>query len=157
LYAAYCGAKKVLAFEPNSEAFRCLVRNIEANQLQDVIVPSHAAVASCDGREVWIPTEPSAYNSVSTTATATAERVTTVSMATIARESGGIDLLKLDCEGSEYEILLETSPDVFRDISDIRLEYHAGRLDELERTLDQHRVIHWQQDSPQLGNIWYRR
>lgn len=37
-----------------------------------------------------------------------------------------IDLLKLDCEGAEYPILINTSPEVFKSIDRIVLEYHEG-------------------------------
>lgn len=35
-----------------------------------------------------------------------------------------IDLLKLDCEGAEYEILMQASPDVLAAVDRIVLEYH---------------------------------
>jgi FkbM family methyltransferase len=36
------------------------------------------------------------------------------------------DFLKMDCEGSEYEILFNTKPEILRKISNIFLEYHSG-------------------------------
>ena len=36
------------------------------------------------------------------------------------------DLLKLDCEGAEYEILLNAPANVLRRVSRISLEYHLG-------------------------------
>lgn len=35
-----------------------------------------------------------------------------------------IDLMKLDCEGAEYEILLNQDPKVFKKINRIIMEYH---------------------------------
>ena len=35
-----------------------------------------------------------------------------------------IDLLKMDCEGAEYEVLYATSPEQLQRISRLRMEYH---------------------------------
>jgi hypothetical protein len=35
-----------------------------------------------------------------------------------------LDLLKMDCEGAEYEILLNTSPEILRLVKRIIMEYH---------------------------------
>ncbi|WP_353717358.1 FkbM family methyltransferase [Dyadobacter sp. 676] len=43
-------------------------------------------------------------------------------MAGMPREK--IDLLKMDCEGSEYEIILNTPPDMIRRIETMRIEVH---------------------------------
>ena len=52
------------------------------------------------------------------------------------------DLLKLDCEGAEYEILLQASPTVLERVDHIALEYHEGLdgrgPDELASFLDEH-------------------
>ena len=39
LYAAFSGAARVFAFEPNQEAYRCMLDNIERNGLQRRIAP----------------------------------------------------------------------------------------------------------------------
>jgi hypothetical protein len=40
-----------------------------------------------------------------------------------------VDLLKLDCEGAEYDILMRTTPDVLSRIDRIVMEYHDHRPD----------------------------
>ena len=40
-----------------------------------------------------------------------------------------VGLLKLDCEGAEYEILLNSSDDTLRRISGVAIEYHLGLND----------------------------
>lgn len=46
----------------------------------------------------------------------------------IDRIEGQIDLLKLDCEGAEWDILLNTS--AFRHVKNIRMEYHKVGSDD---------------------------
>ena len=41
---------------------------------------------------------------------------------------GHIDILKLDCEGSEYPIIFESNKDVFNNIKNIVGEFHPGTL-----------------------------
>lgn len=41
-------------------------------------------------------------------------------------ESAVVDLLKMDIEGSEYEVIFSTAPDVLRRVRRIALEYHSA-------------------------------
>jgi hypothetical protein len=57
----------------------------------------------------------------------------------IERIGGKLDLLKMDCEGGEWDILLNNA--AFRTVREIRMEYHLGahheigELKELARSL----------------------
>lgn len=57
-------------------------------------------------------------------------------------EVGNCALLKLDCEGAEYEILFNARPDTLRRVAAISMEYHVGLNphvpQELETFLDFH-------------------
>ena len=46
------------------------------------------------------------------------------------------DLLKIDCEGSEYQILPAVSKETFARIKNIAMEFHEGRPDELRSWLE---------------------
>ena len=48
-------------------------------------------------------------------------------------------VLKMDCEGCEYDSILKTSRDVLRKFANIQLEYHYGfrnLSEKLKRALD---------------------
>ena len=162
LYAARLGARTVLAYEPNGAAFGCLQRNVEANRLFGTVKPRRLAVSAVAGQNAKIPAAPSVYNRIaSEEATGNLEIVRTTSLAEILAHdaTSGIDLLKLDCEGAEYGILLGAAPSDIGRVREIRMEYHCGQETELKRHLEDagFEITFFRPDSPSTGNIWARR
>lgn len=41
------------------------------------------------------------------------------------------NLVKIDCEGGEYDIILNTIPSVFKPIDEIQMEFHTGPKEQL--------------------------
>jgi FkbM family methyltransferase len=159
LYAADRHARRVYAYEPNSQSFACLQRNITANHLEAVIVPHQLAVAGADGEDVKFPIQSSAFNAIITDDTAPAfEWVKTTTLARILRDNSieQVDVLKLDCEGAEYDIVFQSPDDMWPRIDHIRLEYHKAQVDRLTAFFaDRHfAVIALRQDNPRWGNMW---
>jgi FkbM family methyltransferase len=161
LLVARQGASRVIAFEPNSAAHACLERNVRENGLGGVVQARRLAVTATPGQHVRFPVAPSAYNRIAghdeqgdyeTVKTTSLERI-------VATEAmGGIDLLKLDCEGSEYDILF--APDAPLDqVREIRMEYHCGRGEELTDFLTSRgfRITRMQAEGPLTGMLWARR
>jgi FkbM family methyltransferase len=159
LYASRLGAKTVLAYEPNGAAFRCLQRNIEANGLSEIVRPRQLAVSAVAGQIVRFPVAPSVYNRIAAEdASGEFETVRTTSLAEIlARDAvQDIDLLKIDCEGAEYDILFSADPTDMHRIREIRMEYHFGRDAELKAYLQSagFKITYFRRDSTTTGNIW---
>ncbi len=163
MYAAWRGARKVFAYEPNGEAFQCILRNIARNGLQARVVPYRHAVTSRSKEVVSIPRAASPQNRIARAATPDAEHepVTTISLEDIVSNQGlsRIDLLKMDCEGSEYDILAGTSASTFARIERIILEYHDGREREIEANLRRHgfRLEKAVAENARMGMLWFRR
>lgn len=163
LYAAFSGAKKVYAFEPNREACGCILENIRRNNLQDTIVPYHHAVTSRSNEVVTIPKAASPQNRIAYGNADNDEResVVTISLNDIvSRESiSRIDLLKMDCEGSEYDILAGISAPTFSIIGRIIIEYHDGKEREIEEDLRRHgfRLEKQVAETAKMGMLWFRR
>jgi FkbM family methyltransferase len=157
LYAVHSqGAEKVLAYEPHSGTFACLQCNIEANGLGERISAFRFAVTGTSGASVTMSAAGSSpYNAVERDPSKApgGESVSTIDLATIVCTSGPVDVLKLDCEGSEYEILFSADSDVYRRIDGVRMEYHGG-VDELDRTLLGHGFVKMHETR---GNVWYSR
>ena len=70
-----------------------------------------------------------------------------------------VDLLKLDCEGAEYPIILESPTEAWSAIQEMKLEYHLGnheqlveRLRQLGFTLQSHRPT-----TSSVGHLWLSR
>lgn len=159
LYAAHCGKSvRVLAYEPNSESFQYLLNNIKANHLERIIVPHRLAVTGVRSGMVRFPKKSSMYNAIIEGESATDfEEVETTSLSIMLSDIEKIDLLKLDCEGAEYDILMKSDQNVFNKISAIRMEYHLGREAEVSAFLKQYGFIRrlFKPDSEQTGNLWY--
>jgi FkbM family methyltransferase len=130
VYAATTArAVTVFAYEPMSDFFRLLQHNVRINGLDHNVKFFNVAVGS-DSRDrnlivgserFSFPTTVDAlYRGTSTL------RVPCTSLEQIfsANRLSRVDLLKIDCEGAEYEILYGSPPRIFEKIVEIRLEYH---------------------------------
>jgi len=160
VYAANYGAEKVIAFEPNSASYETLLRNINTNGLNEKVSAKNLAVTDQAGERVKICTASSPYNTTEERPDdGKGEYVETTDLSQIIREVGTVDLLKLDCEGAEYRVLLQTSSETLSRISDIRMEYHLGRIDELTAFLGAHgfELVYHHPDAAISGIAWFSR
>lgn len=139
---------RVLAVEPASEAFECLQLNIERNGLTNV-EPVRAAVGSTARRAMLYRRGFAAANTLYVrdnygSRFEPLERVEVIPLGELFARFlvESCDLLKVDCEGAEYELLLGAAADELRRIRRIAIEYHLGltghRPAELERFLNGH-------------------
>lgn len=124
LYAALSKASLIYAIEPNSEAFNTLKSNIQINSFDGIIIPVHAAVSSKDNVVMSIPIQSSHCNQVhGFNSNEEYEQVNTISLTTLmeVNKIARIDFLKLDCEGAEYDILMNCPATTMKKIKRIRL------------------------------------
>jgi FkbM family methyltransferase len=164
LYAARCKAKKVYAFEPNSESYQLLLRNIELNNLPETILAFQSAIYKNDGEKVAFPRSGSMYSAIIQDINhQDYEWVDTITLNRIAGQicqtGETIDLVKLDCEGAEYDALFACSDETFKKIQAIKLEYHKGALDVLTSLLQTQgfQVTKLMVENEQLGNLWVEK
>ncbi len=111
----------VFAVEPVAANFRLLEENVAMNGLRNVSL-MRAAVGGCEAM-VEIASEGSTA-SVLWTNNSHVEQVEQTTLTCLMQKLGTVDFLKMDCEGAEFSILLETQADVLRKIRRIALEYH---------------------------------
>ena len=107
----------VSAYEPNPNNYRRLLANIEQNKLDNFIFPHNLAV-TCDGREVTISED--ANNSGGSNIYSGGAAVKSIALKDIIIDK--IALLKIDCEGAEFEILEDLTP--LQHVKAIRGEFH---------------------------------
>ncbi len=162
LYAAHHQARQVYAYEPNTETYQWLLRNIAENHLDQVILPHQLAVSGRADEVVRFPTRSSPYNAILTDEAATDfELVTTTSLSSILSDHRleSVGVLKIDCEGAEYDILLNAAEVPWRCIHSLRMEYHRGQPDQLMAALQARhfKLTAFRRDTPTSGNLWFQQ
>ena len=125
-------ATRVICLEPSPVCFEYLCANAAACRL-DSIVTLHAACGAAGGTRTLYSRGVDALNSLYTRDLlgSAFHALCQVPMLTLddvfARCSvEACDLLKLDCEGAEYEILFAASPSTLAKVRRVALEYHVG-------------------------------
>ena len=133
LFAAFSGARSVYAFEPSASSYEVLLKNVEANELHAIIHAERLAVVGLSSALVKFPRKSDVMNAIlpDLTNVADYDLVPSITLAEIVSTLNPIDLLKLDCEGAEYDILLHVDAEDIQKVQEIRMEYHRGPLDEL--------------------------
>lgn len=148
-YFASKGAKKVLAFEAAPPIFKIAQENIKMNKLQNTVDIRNNAVAGREG-EVKLNFYCSQPGSSSIifqdhALRSTYYQVKTTTLNQIMKEVNYVDLLKIDCEGAEYQILQVASNEGnLKNISNIIMEIH-GRPREILDVLkaNQFKIVKW--------------
>ncbi|WP_203336316.1 FkbM family methyltransferase [Nocardioides limicola] len=122
---------RVHTYEASPVTAQWLFRNVEQNELSDRVHPHHSAVAGVtgtlefadNGRGSGLNGVTAAQRSGHPTAIATVPAVT---FGDAVRAAGGtVDLVKMDTEGAEYDIVLNSSAEDWETVSRIVLEHHA--------------------------------
>lgn len=131
LYATqHCKTGRIFCFEPVKDNFDLLVENIRINNLLNVNYFNKAVHSHNEPVRVYLDDIDQAAHSIFGHGKKFVD-VDTVTLPQIfdSNEIKLCNLLKLDCEGSEYEILRATSDEYFKKIQKICLEYHILKND----------------------------
>ena len=121
---------RVIAYEPFPGSFELLQINIQQNSITNVIASPLAIWGDCG--EIEISTEKGEPLQVGTVGIENNAHshltVETIDLETALAQNQlcHLDLLKLDCEGAEYPILMGANPQTLAQIDRIVLEYHDG-------------------------------
>jgi len=129
-FAIYAAIKapngKVFAYEASKENYDLLVTNKKLNQC-DNLKAYHFAVTDKDGRISFSIRKNPALNSVFSFLNDKKKAVVlSKSLASILKDNRlrKIDILKIDVEGSEYDILLASTRETMAKIDSLVIEYH---------------------------------
>ncbi len=127
----------IRAYEPNHENYKVLCENIVLNGADVISTVSDFEVAvTKDGRSVALNVDSS--NSGSGTL-AEGDLIKSFTLADVFENDNKIALLKIDCEGAEFEIL-QANPDLLDRVDHIRGEFHKsyGDVDALIALCKEH-------------------
>ncbi len=139
IYFVLKGAKKVIAVEPHPKAYEEMLENIRLNKMEDKIVPVNAGLASRPG---FIIIENVDIESTSGTyyrpgQTGSIKAITLEQLINQLNINPSNTILKMDCEGCEYDVIINDYEHVklFRELI---MEYHENkehRLTDINRLL----------------------
>jgi len=124
IYFILKGAKKVYAIEPHPDAYKEMLENIKLNNMENKIIPINIGISY-----------ESDYITISTTKTNTQHILLKQEEEGIKIPAGKLSdiidkynidaqILKMDCEGCEYNIILKDY-DTIKEFDEIGFEYHA--------------------------------
>jgi FkbM family methyltransferase len=112
VYFALKGAKKVIAIEPCSSVYREMIENLKLNGVGNRVTPINAALSSTSG---------------SSCIECSGEKITlsTITLGDVVEKFNIQEgVLKMDCEGCEYDIILNDYEHV-KVFNEVYFEYHA--------------------------------
>jgi FkbM family methyltransferase len=149
LAAAYAHPQnRVYAFEPFAESFALLEENLDLNRMSSVIAYPQAVGARTGSLLLDLsggePLQLQSIQGAGELASQDLRLISSLSLADVfARlDLMRIDLLKLDCEGSEYPIFFSAQPEHLERIRRVILEYHDGAGGHTHQELADHLVKH---------------
>ncbi|MDR6117144.1 FkbM family methyltransferase [Aeromicrobium sp. SORGH_AS981] len=156
----------VHSYEPTPSTGAYTVRNVESNRLGDRITVHRAAVGARAGTLVMADNGPgSGHNGVLHLGESGATEIEVVceSIADAFAASGGrVDLLKMDAEGAEYGIVLESDPALWSGVRRVVMEYHHSDnhdFGELRTFLEAAglALVRHETGGPGFGLAWFSR
>lgn len=139
VYFALRGADRVIGLEPFPRSYEIAKKNIELNNLSSRVT---MLLAGCAANQGHITIDPDYTSSITSTLVDFNHgiRVPLLTLDNILKQhniSSNDTILKVDCEGCEYEIILSTYEDTLQKFSHIQIEYHDGYIqlkEKLERS-----------------------
>ena len=125
IYFALNGASKVMAYEPFKKVFKIATENINSNMLSEKVFPVNAGIGSEDSiirlADLTKITDREIKDSEN------GIEIPVYSLNTIIEECQSSEImLKMDCEGCEYDVFQKVKKENLSKIKKIMLEYHHG-------------------------------
>lgn len=128
LYASqYCKKGKIFCFEPVKENYELLLENLAINKISNVLA-INKAISEIDGNvTMYLNNDDSGHNLIEKTENVI--QVSSTSLKTFFDNNiiKKYDLIKIDCEGSEYNIIESLPNSYFKNIEKIIIEYHFAK------------------------------
>lgn len=141
IFAVLMGAKKVYAFEPDSQNFELLLQNIKLNGMEKEIIPIKLGIFRDSGKQKLFNGQGASfikgekflkkkYKAALKQGKKAIEEIDTISLeqAFADNKIANIDVLKVDVEGSEYSIFDVSTPEIIGKSRYITMEFHTNTV-----------------------------
>lgn len=120
---------KIFAYEPFEGNFLTMKENLKKNGCENVVCKNSAVGASDAVREIYVNEDSHNHSFHLVGVSGEKKKINVVSMVSILEKLAkegilNVDLVKLDCEGSEFEILQSLSSEHFVRIRCFYIEFH---------------------------------
>jgi FkbM family methyltransferase len=126
IYFGIIGAKKVIALEPFIKNYEIAKKNVAMNNLTDKVELLHAGCSSEQKTAIVDSSKDGVYASINErNSNGVATKLLTLGDI-VNRYFIESALLKVDCEGCEYDIVLKSPKEVLDKFTHIQIEYHYG-------------------------------
>ena len=126
LVSQLCKTGKILSFEPVRENFDLLVSNLNLNHIENVL-PFNMAVSKNSGKlDLFLNNDQSAHSIFSESSQTISVESTSLQKIFDENKISSCKMLKIDCEGAEYEIIDSLPSEYFDKIQNIVMEYHLA-------------------------------
>lgn len=167
LYAAN-GSKNthIYAYEPLQETYKLLQKNIKNNKLDShVKIFNYGITGKKETRKLFLA-EDSPFHSIYQKESNHSIEINCIGLKDVFDEQNitQCDLLKIDCEGAEFEILYNTPKEYLDKIKEIRLEYHNQETEKhtlahLKDFLESNgfKQTKLKEDFEYSGNAWFEK
>lgn len=132
IYFAVFGAKKVIGLEPFPKNYNFGHKNVQRNSLAEKI---DLLLSGCSSKSDEIKIDPElsglSYKMEETDSGKIIKQTTLTELCDSYNIDGGV--LKMNCEGCEYDIILNTSENILKKFSQILIRYHDNSEKLIER------------------------
>jgi FkbM family methyltransferase len=116
----------VHCYEPDPHNYACLVRNVPTAHHHPLAVGSTSGTSTLQQVPSYRGLSSTVEGRLGSRGTPTVPvEVARVSLAQVIEHTGRVDLLKIDVEGAEYDIVLNSDPRVFARVARVVMEYDA--------------------------------
>ena len=125
---ALMGPNRVVAIEPSPWAYYIAKRNVEVNNLENLINLVNCAVSKENGKTLILPSGEIDSGSFEATSNVQGDvPVPTCTLDSLIEKYGAFDVMKVDCEGCEHESIPYSR--MIGEVKEVLVEYHGGYED----------------------------
>jgi len=126
LVSQFCKTGKIFSFEPIRENFDLLVSNLALNHIENVF-PFNVGVSKKSGKlNLFLNNDQSAHSIFPKGPESITVEATSLQKIFDEKQISSCKLLKLDCEGAEYDIIDSLPVEYLDKIQNMAIEYHLA-------------------------------